>query len=147
MMTSRDGLRVKFDDERAVSGAGVPLVAMLVKRLGIEAIAGQLVRLRRDRPGATNPGRKVMALIFSMVLAANSIDDCEILRAGKTRSRVGHHPFERDKASGLGCDIVAAVGGGEVGGIGDIAVDDVQARRPPDSKWVPGPVSRGLTGQ
>jgi hypothetical protein len=52
-----DCLRVKFDDERAVSDAGVMLVATLAKRLGIEALAGRLVRLRRDRPGAANAGR------------------------------------------------------------------------------------------
>ena len=72
-----DGVRVEFDDERAVSDAGVMLVATLAGRLGIEALAGRLVRLRRDRPGAANAGRKVMALLFAMVLGADSIDDCE----------------------------------------------------------------------
>jgi Transposase DDE domain group 1 len=84
-----DGLRVCFDDERAVSDAGVTLVATLARRLGIEALAGRLVVLRRDRPGAANAGRKVMALLFSMVLGADSIDDCEILRAGRTRRLLG----------------------------------------------------------
>src|SRR5947209_18962838 len=50
---------------------------------------GGLVRLCRDRPGAANPGRKVMALLFAMVLGADSIDDCEVLRAGKTRRLLG----------------------------------------------------------
>jgi hypothetical protein len=59
-----DGLRVEFDDERVVSDAGVMLVATLAARLGIEALAGQLVRLRRDRPGAANAGRKVLALLY-----------------------------------------------------------------------------------
>jgi hypothetical protein len=84
-----DGLRVEFDDERAVSDAGVMLVATLAKRLGIETLAGRLVRLRRDRPGAANAGRKVMALLFAMVLGADSIDDCEVLRAGRTRRLLG----------------------------------------------------------
>ena len=84
-----DGLRVKFDDERAVSDAGVVLAATLATRLGIERLAGKLVRLRRDRPGAANAGRKVMALIFAMVLGADSIDDCEVLRAGRTRRLLG----------------------------------------------------------
>jgi hypothetical protein len=84
-----DCLRVKFDDERAVSDAGVMLVATLAKRLGIEALAGRLVRLRRDRPGAANAGRKVTAVIFAMVLGADSIDDCEVLRAGRTRRLLG----------------------------------------------------------
>ena len=49
-----DRLSVEFDDERAVSDAGVMLVATLAERLGLEALAGGLVRLRRDRPGAAN---------------------------------------------------------------------------------------------
>jgi len=84
-----DGLRVCFDDERAVSDAGVMLVATLAGRLGIEALAGRLVRLRRERPGAANVGRKVMAIVFAMVLGADSIDDCDVLRAGKTRRLLG----------------------------------------------------------
>jgi hypothetical protein len=84
-----DGLRVEFDDERVVSDAGVMLVATLAGRLGIEALAGQLVRLRRDRPGAANAGRKVMALLFAMVLGADSIDDADVLRAGRTRRLLG----------------------------------------------------------
>ena len=84
-----DGLRVCFDDERAVSDAGVMLVATLAQRLGIEALAGRLVRLRSDRAGAANAGRKVMAIVFSMVLGADSIDDCDLLRAGRTRRLLG----------------------------------------------------------
>src|SRR5215218_8808681 len=84
-----DGLRVKFDDERVVSDAGVMLVATVAQRLGIEALAGQLVRLRRDRPGAANAGRKVMAVLYAMVLGADSIDDTGVLRAGRTRRLLG----------------------------------------------------------
>jgi len=84
-----DGLQVKFDDERVVSDAGVMLVASVAQRLQIEALAGRLVRLRRERPGGANAGRKVMALIFAMVLGADSIDDCDVLRAGRTRRLLG----------------------------------------------------------
>src|SRR3954451_13579862 len=84
-----DGLRVEFDDERVVSDAGIGLVATLAGRLGIEVLAGRLVRLRGDRPGAANAARKVMALVFAMVLGADSIDDCEVLRAGRTRRLLG----------------------------------------------------------
>ena len=65
-----DGVQVKFDDERAVCDAGVMLVATLAERLGIEALAQRLVRLRPDRPGAANVGRKVMGLVYAMVLGA-----------------------------------------------------------------------------
>src|SRR3954451_733711 len=84
-----DGLRVEFDDERVVCDAGVALVATVAQRLGIEALAGRLVGLRRDRPGAANAGRKVMALLFAMVLGADSIDDTDVLRAGRTRRLLG----------------------------------------------------------
>jgi len=84
-----DGVQVEFDDERVVSDAGVMLVATVAGRLGIEALAGRLVGLRRDRPGAANAGRKVMALLFAMVLGADSIDDCALLRAGRTRRLLG----------------------------------------------------------
>jgi len=84
-----DGVRVVFDDEKVVSDAGIALVATLVERLGIERLVTQFVRLRRDRPGAANAGRKVMALIYAMLLGADSIDDCEVLRAGRTRRLLG----------------------------------------------------------
>ena len=84
-----DGLRVEFDDERVVSDAGVMLAATLAGRLGLEALAGDLVRLRRDRAGAANAGRKVMALVYAMLLGADSIDDCGVLRAGRTRRLLG----------------------------------------------------------
>jgi Transposase DDE domain group 1 len=84
-----DAVGVVFDDERVVSDAGVMLVATLAGRLGVEALVGRFVCLRRDRPGAANPGRKVMALIFAMVLGADCIDDCDLLRAGRTRRLLG----------------------------------------------------------
>jgi Transposase DDE domain group 1 len=84
-----DGVRVEFDDERVVADAGVMLVATLARRLGVEALAGRVVRLRRDRPGAANAGRKVMAVLYAMVLGADSIDDTGVLRAGRTGRLVG----------------------------------------------------------
>jgi hypothetical protein len=84
-----DGLQVVFDDERVVSDAGLMLVATLASRLGIEELAQRIVRLRPKRPGAGSAGRKVMSLIFAMVLGADSIDDCDVLRAGRTRRLLG----------------------------------------------------------
>jgi hypothetical protein len=84
-----DGVEVAFDDERVVCDAGVMLVATLAGRLGVEALAQQLVRLRRGRPGAANVGRKVMAVLYAMVLGADSIDDCDVLRVGRTRRLLG----------------------------------------------------------
>lgn len=82
-------VEVVFDDERVVSDAGVMLVATLAGRLGIESLAGRLVRLRPGRPGPANAGRKIMALVFAMILGADSIDDCGVLRAGRTGRLLG----------------------------------------------------------
>jgi hypothetical protein len=84
-----DGVQVCFDDEHVVCGAGIALIATLALRLGIEALAGDLVRLRRERPGAANVGRKVMAIVYAMVLGADSIDDTGVLRAGRTGRLLG----------------------------------------------------------
>jgi hypothetical protein len=84
-----DGVRVCFDDERAVSDAGIALIATLAARLGIEDLARRFVRLRPTLPGAGNTGRKVMSLIYAMALGADSIDDCDVLRAGRTRRLLG----------------------------------------------------------
>lgn len=84
-----DGVGVVFDDDRVVCDAGIALVATLAGRLGVEHLAGRFVRLRCDRPGAHNAGRKVMALIYAMVLGADCIDDCALLRVGRTRRLLG----------------------------------------------------------
>lgn len=84
-----DRVQVVFDEERLVSDAGIALVATLAGRLGVERLAQQLVRLRPDRPGARNVGRKVMSLVYAMLLGADSIDDCDLLRSGRTRRLVG----------------------------------------------------------
>ncbi|MCA1680993.1 MAG: IS1380 family transposase, partial [Actinobacteria bacterium] len=41
------------------------------------------------RGAASNAGRKVMALIYAMALGADSIDDCQVLRAGRTGRLLG----------------------------------------------------------
>ena len=84
-----DSVQVAFDDERVICDAGIALVATLAERLGIERLAQRCVHLRRDRPGAANVGRKLIALVYAMLLGADSIDDCELLRAGRTRRLLG----------------------------------------------------------
>jgi len=84
-----DGVQVKFDDERVVSDAGILLAATVAAQLGVEELAQRLVRLRPKRPGAGSAGRKVMSVIFAMALGADSIDDCDVLRSGRTRRLLG----------------------------------------------------------
>jgi hypothetical protein len=83
-----DRVEVAFDDHRAVSDAGVMLVATLAARLGIGVLADRLVRLG-EVAGAANPGRKILTLIYAMMLGADSIDDCEILRSGRLPALLG----------------------------------------------------------
>jgi hypothetical protein len=84
-----DHVRVLFDDRRAVADAGIVLCAMLAARLGIEALVDRFVRLG-DRVGAANAGSKVMTLISAMLLGADCIDDCAVLRSGRTARLLGH---------------------------------------------------------
>lgn len=84
-----DRLRVEFDDERAVANAGLLLPATLAGRLGIEQLVNDSVDLA-GRPGGARPGRKVLTLCHAMQLGADSIDDCDLLRAGRTGLVLGH---------------------------------------------------------
>lgn len=84
-----DRLRVEFDDERAVANAGLLLPATLAGSLGVEALVDETVCLS-GRPGAARPGRKVLTLVHAMLLGADSIDDCDVLRSGRTGLVLGH---------------------------------------------------------
>ena len=87
-----DRFGVCFDDERAVANAGLLLPVMLGRRLGLEALIDETVELG-DRPGRARPGRKVLSLAHAMLLGADCIDDCEILRTGRTEAVLGHRPM------------------------------------------------------
>jgi Transposase DDE domain group 1 len=80
---------VVFDDERAVANVGVLLPAVLAGRLGMEDLVDLAVDLG-DRPGAANPGRKVMSLLSATALGADCIEDCDLLRSGETAAVLGH---------------------------------------------------------
>jgi hypothetical protein len=84
-----DRVRVEFDDERAVANAGLLLPATVASRLEIEQLVDETVDLG-DRPGAARPGRKVLTLCHAMLLGADSIDDCDVLRTGRTGLVTGH---------------------------------------------------------
>src|SRR4051794_9747598 len=84
-----DGVTVAFDDERAVADAGIVVTATLARRLGIESLVDESVDLG-ERPGAANVGAKVMTLVSAMALGADCIDDCDLLRAGRTGQVLGH---------------------------------------------------------
>jgi hypothetical protein len=84
-----DSVAAEFDDERLVANAGVVLTSTLVSRLGLERLVDETVDLG-ERAGAARPGRKVCSLVHAMALGADSIDDCDLLRAGGTEALLGH---------------------------------------------------------
>src|SRR5260370_30771957 len=84
-----DGSEVVFDDERVVVNAGLMLAVTLGRRLGLEALVDAAVKLG-NRPGRSRPGRKVLSLVHAMLLGADCIDDCDVLRAGNTDAILGH---------------------------------------------------------
>ena len=84
-----DSTVVVFDDERVVANAGVMLPALLARRLGVEQLVDETVRLG-DRPGGANAGRKVMTMVSAMALGADCIEDCDVLRSGRTAAVLDH---------------------------------------------------------
>jgi hypothetical protein len=84
-----DRFEAVFDDERVVANAGVLLPATLAGRLGLEALVDETVSLA-DRSAGARAGAKVLSLVHAMLLGADSIDDCGVLRAGETDRVLGH---------------------------------------------------------
>jgi hypothetical protein len=84
-----DRIEPRFDDPRVVANAGLLLAATLVVRLGLERLIDEAVRLG-ERPGAARAGAKVLSLVHAMLLGADSIDDCDVLRSGQTSRVLGH---------------------------------------------------------
>jgi hypothetical protein len=84
-----DSVGVEFDDERLIANAGLVLVATLSRRLGIESLVEETVRLG-ERAGASRPGRKVLTLIHAIAAGADSIDDTDVLRSGASEALLGH---------------------------------------------------------
>jgi hypothetical protein len=77
-------LSVMFDDDHAVADAGLALVGVLSERLGLEALAQELVDV------GPFPGRRVATLVHAMVAGADCIDDADVLRAGATSAVLSH---------------------------------------------------------
>src|SRR2546430_15035136 len=80
-----DSVAVEFDDERLIANAGLLLTSTLSGRLGLERLVEETVDLG-ERPGAARPGRKGLSLVHAMAAGADSIDDCDLPRAGGTQA-------------------------------------------------------------
>jgi hypothetical protein len=84
-----DRIEPCFDDPRVVANAGLLLAATLAVRLGLERLVDEAVRLG-EGSGAARAGAKVLSLVHAMLLSADSIDDCDVLRSGETSRVLGH---------------------------------------------------------
>jgi hypothetical protein len=75
---------VVFDDQRLVANAGVGLVSLLMRQMGVPQAAERLVSK------GFRPGRKVCTVVAGMALGADSIDDLRVLRCGATERVLDH---------------------------------------------------------
>ena len=78
-----DRIDALFDDPNSVANAGLILVATLIKRLGLESLIDQWVRL--DGIGGARPGRKVLTMVCAIIAGGTHIDHVDVLRAGATQ--------------------------------------------------------------
>jgi hypothetical protein len=106
---SLDGLEVAFDDPRAVANAGLLLPATLAQRLGLEALVDEVVDLGQ-RAGAARPGRKVMTLVHAVMAGADSIDDCDLLRAGASAQVLGHRVMAPSRGPSPSATCASSIG-------------------------------------
>jgi hypothetical protein len=60
-----DRIDVVFDDPNSVANAGLILAGTLIKRLGLEALINDWVRLT-GREGGSGPGRKVLTMVCAI---------------------------------------------------------------------------------
>jgi hypothetical protein len=86
---SLDTIAVTFDDDRLVANAGLLAPATLAQHLGLRGLFEANVDLG-DAPGRANVGHKAMTVIHAVLAGADSIDDCDVLRAGATQAVLGH---------------------------------------------------------
>lgn len=82
-------IHATFDDDNLVANAGLLLPAVLVERLGVEALIDATVRLD-GRVGGASPGRKVLTLMNTMLAGGSHIDHADMLRAGASEVVVSH---------------------------------------------------------
>jgi hypothetical protein len=86
---SLDRIAVSFDDGRLVANAGLIAPATLAQHLGLRELFETFVDLG-DAPGRANVGHKAMTVIHPALAGGDSIDDCDVLRAGATQAVLGH---------------------------------------------------------
>ena len=84
-----DSIDARFDEEGLIADAGLLLPLTLAGRLGLADLVAEKVDLG-GRPAAARPERKAISLISGMLAGADSIEHCDLLRAGSTEAVLGH---------------------------------------------------------
>ena len=79
-----DRVEVMFDGDRMVADAGLILPATLSQKLGVEALADEMVGVGH------RPGRKLLTVVHALLAGGDCIDDTDVLRSGATGEVVGH---------------------------------------------------------
>ena len=95
---SLDRLDTAFDDDRLVADAGLLVPTTLAHHLGLKALVDEHLDLGA-KPGAANPGDKLLTLVMSALAGGDCIDDARALQAGGTSRILG---FTVKAASTLG---------------------------------------------
>ena len=88
-----DRIAVTFDDPNLVANAGLLLVSSVVKKLGLEALINEKVKIP-SKLGGFAPGRKVLTLVEAMVAGAtqvSAVSDDFGWRLGRIVDPFGHH--------------------------------------------------------
>ncbi len=75
-----DGVEARFGEGSLVAGGGLLLAVAVTARLGLEALIDDTVRPAGS--AGSGSGRKVLALVASMLVGGSCIDDTDRLRAG-----------------------------------------------------------------
>ena len=84
-----DRVEVIFDDEHLVAGSGPILPATLAEHLSLCELFDTRIDLGASA-GRANVGLKAMTLVHSALAGGDSIDGCDVLRAGATAAVLGH---------------------------------------------------------
>ncbi len=84
-----DAIGVTFDDEHLVADAGLIQPATVAQHLGLADLFDTHVELG-EVAGRANVGDKAMTVVHSVLAGGDSIDDCDMLRAGATGGVLGH---------------------------------------------------------
>jgi hypothetical protein len=77
------GVQVESDDERMVVDARGDAGRDARAAPRVEVLTGRVVRLRAAGPAPRTRAARVMAVVYAMVLGADSIDDTGVLRAAR----------------------------------------------------------------